>query len=83
MSNKINLKYNMVLVLTHNLQLDGLAIKLNGADLEVHSDGAYVAFCVGVVLHRGRREQGEANRRRGEQNRARNVWGPDSNGTAC
>jgi hypothetical protein len=32
-----------------NLQLDGLAVELNGADLKVHSNGADVALCVGVV----------------------------------
>ena len=39
-----------VCVYTHNLQFDGLAVQLDGADLEVHSDGADVALCVGVVL---------------------------------
>lgn len=37
---------------THNLQFDGFAIELNGADLEVHSDGTDVALCVGVILNR-------------------------------
>lgn len=45
---------------TNNLQFDGLAIQLNGADLEVHSDGADIAFCVGVILQRGRTGQGQA-----------------------
>lgn len=38
------------LACTYNLQFDGLAIQLDGADLEVHSDGADVAFSVGVIL---------------------------------
>ena len=45
-------------VRAHNLQLDGLAVKLNGADLKVHSDGANVALCVGVILSR---ETGETD----------------------
>jgi hypothetical protein len=34
---------------THDLQLDGLAVQLNGADLEVHADGGDVRLRVGVV----------------------------------
>ncbi len=37
---------------TYNLQFDGLAIEFNGADLKVHSNGADVALCVGVILQR-------------------------------
>merc|ERR1719277_2024870 len=32
-----------------DLQLHGLAIQFEGADLEVHADGTYVALSVGVV----------------------------------
>lgn len=32
-----------------NLQFDGLAVQLDGADLKVHPNGADVALCVGVV----------------------------------
>lgn len=39
---------------THNLQFDGLAIQFNGTDFKVHSDGADVALCVGVILRKGR-----------------------------
>lgn len=35
---------------TYNLQFDGLPVELDGADLEIHSDGADVALSVGVVL---------------------------------
>ena len=41
-------------VWTHNLQFDGLAIQLDGADLKVHPDGADVTLSVGVILQRGR-----------------------------
>jgi hypothetical protein len=34
---------------THNLQLDGLAVQLNGPDLEVHANGGDVALRVGVI----------------------------------
>ena len=34
----------------YNLQFDGLAVQLDGADLEVHADGANVALSVGVIL---------------------------------
>lgn len=37
---------------THNLKFDGLAIQLNGADLEVNPNGTNVALCVGVVLEK-------------------------------
>lgn len=40
---------------THNLQFDGLAVQLDGADLEVYADGADVALCVGVILSRDHR----------------------------
>lgn len=46
---------------TNNLQFDGLAIQLNGADLKVHSNGADIAFCVGVILHREKTGQGQAH----------------------
>lgn len=44
----------MFSVWTHNLQFDGLAIQLDGADLKVHPDGADVTLSVGVILQRGR-----------------------------
>ena len=34
---------------TYNLEFHGLALELNGADLEVYADGANVALGVGVV----------------------------------
>ena len=34
---------------THNLELHGLALKLDGPNLEVDTDGANVALRVGVV----------------------------------
>lgn len=46
---------NMVLCVymcPHNLQFDGLAIQLDGANLKVHSNGADVALCVGVILQK-------------------------------
>lgn len=36
----------------HNLQFDGLAIQLDGANLKVHSNSADVALCVGVILQK-------------------------------
>lgn len=36
--------------ITHNLKLDRFAIQFNGTDLEVHTNGANVAFGVGVIL---------------------------------
>lgn len=45
---------------TNNLQFDGLAIQLNGADLKVHANGADIAFCVGVILQKGTKAQGQA-----------------------
>lgn len=48
----------------HNLQFDGLAIQLDGANLKVHSNGADVALCVGVILQkeegRGAEKEGTA-----------------------
>lgn len=38
---------------THDLQLDGLAVQLDGADLEVHPDGADIAVGVRVILREG------------------------------
>ena len=35
---------------THDLQLHGLALHLNGSDLEVHPDGADVTLSVRVIL---------------------------------
>lgn len=35
---------------THNLKFYGLSIQLNGPDLEVHTNSANVALCVGVIL---------------------------------
>lgn len=46
---------------TYNLQFDGLAIQLNGADLKVHTNGADVALSVGVVLQVGTTGWLEAN----------------------
>lgn len=40
---------------THNLQLDCLAIKLNGADLEVHANCANIRLCVSIISCRGRK----------------------------
>lgn len=37
-------------IITHNLKLNSFAIQFNGADLEVHSDGADIALCVRVIL---------------------------------
>ena len=34
---------------THNLELHGLALKLDGPNLEVDTDGANVALRVGVI----------------------------------
>lgn len=48
---------------THNLQFDGLAVQLDGADLEVYADGADVALCVGVILKK-RKEFTEGRRER-------------------
>lgn len=42
---------------SHNLEFDGLPVQLDGPDLEVHPDGADVAFCVGVVLRSSRWQQ--------------------------
>lgn len=36
-------------VCTHDLQFHGLAVELDGPDLEVHADGRDVALSVGVV----------------------------------
>lgn len=36
---------------TYDLQFDGLPVQLDGADLEIHSDGADVALSVGVILN--------------------------------
>lgn len=35
---------------TYYLKLNGFAIKFNGADLEVHADGADIALSVCVIL---------------------------------
>lgn len=45
----------------HNLQFDGLAIQLDGANLKVHSNGADVALCVGVILQKeeGQHDSGQ------------------------
>lgn len=32
-----------------DLELDGLAVQVDGPNFEVHTDGADVALCVGVV----------------------------------
>ncbi len=39
-------------VVTHipNLKLDRLALELDGANLEVYTNGADVRLCVGVIL---------------------------------
>ena len=51
---------------THNLQFDGLAIQFDGADLEINSNGADVALCVGVILKMNERTR-EGQREGGGQ----------------
>lgn len=47
---KIESSKRKLLKITHNLKLNSFAIQFNGADLEVHPDGADVALCVRVIL---------------------------------
>lgn len=57
---------------TYNLELDGLALHLNRADLEVHADGGDVALRVRVVRE-AKQQAGLAHARVADQQQLEQV----------